>query len=148
MPIPIQRILAPTDFSEPARRGLDYALWLGKSLGAKVHVLHVCPLLQYAIAPDAAISSPDFVEKVQEELKKKLAELAGELKSSGVEITTELILGSPYAAIAETANHGSFDLVVLATHGRTGLAHLTLGSVAERTVRTSEVPVITVPAGE
>jgi universal stress protein A len=139
----IKKILAPTDFSELSIKGLEEAVDLGKLLGAEVHILHVCPLLAYALAPDAVPDDPEFERRLKEKLAVRLEETAQRLRARGAEIHTLLIDGNPGREISEVAAERGFDLVVMGTHGRTGWSHLTLGSVAERTVRSSKVPVLT-----
>jgi len=77
---------------------------------------------------------------------KALEELAS--RKSGVKLETHLLEGIPYKEVVRMTEELDADLVVMGTHGRTGLKHLLLGSVAERVVRSSKVPVITVPSGE
>jgi nucleotide-binding universal stress UspA family protein len=144
----IKKILAPTDFSDCGRAAVDHAIDLARALGAEVHLLHVCPLLMYAIGPDVVPDDPDFERKLKAGLQEKLHALAEELGDRGVPIHTLMVDGNPAHEVAEVAAREGFDLVVMSTHGRSGLAHLTLGSVAERTVRHSHVPVLTVRAPE
>jgi nucleotide-binding universal stress UspA family protein len=139
----IKKILAPTDFSEISLKALDEAADFAKRLGAQLHVLHVCPLLMYALAPEVVPDDPEFERKLKEKLAARLEETAQRLRARGGEIHTLLVDGSPGREIAEVAAQRGFDLIVLATHGRTGLSRFTLGSVAERTVRSSSVPVLT-----
>jgi nucleotide-binding universal stress UspA family protein len=140
----IKRILAPTDFSEPSQRGVEQAVELAAQLGAEVHIVHVVPLLLYALGPDVVPDMPGFEEQLKQNLSKKLEAAASAVTGRGAEIRTLLIDGTPGQTIAEVAQQRGFDLVVMATHGRSGLSRIALGSVAERTVRTSQVPVLTV----
>ncbi len=136
-------ILVPTDFSDMSSKALDYALDLAAKVGASVHVVHVCPLLYYALSAELP-DDPAFERKLKEQLQKKLEALQQDVASKGRQITTALIDGNPGQAILEAATGTGADLIVIATHGRTGMQHLMLGSVAERVVRTSKVPVLTV----
>jgi nucleotide-binding universal stress UspA family protein len=140
---PIKKILAPTDFSEPSLQVLEQVLGLAAQLGAEVHVLHVCPLLMYAIAPDVVPDDPDFERELKARLAKKLEDTAASLRSRGAQVQTLLVDGNPGQMIPKVASERGYDLIVMATHGRTGLSHLALGSVAEKTVRSSSVPVLT-----
>ncbi|MFI5308436.1 MAG: universal stress protein [Polyangiales bacterium] len=139
----IKKILAPTDFSELSLKALDEAVDLGKLLGAEVHVLHVCPLLMYALAPDVVPDDPEFERRLKERLAARLEETAQRLRARGANVHTLLVDGNPGREIAEVAAERGFDMVVMGTHGRTGFSRFTLGSVAERTVRGSRVPVLT-----
>jgi nucleotide-binding universal stress UspA family protein len=137
------RILVPVDFSEMSQKALDYALDLGAKLGASVHVVHVCPLLYYALGADLP-DDPAFERKLKEQLRHKLEALQKSLSDRGHKITTSLVDGNPGQQISEVATQQGADLIVMATHGRTGMQHLMLGSVAERVVRTAKLPVLTV----
>jgi len=143
----IKKILAPTDFSELSVKALEEAGDLAKLLGAEVHVMHVCPLLMYALAPDVVPDDPEFERKLKERLAARLEETAKRLRARGVTVHTLLVDGNPGREVAEVASERGFDLVVMGTHGRTGFSHFTLGSVAERTVRSSRVPVLTLRIG-
>lgn len=139
----IRRILCPVDFSEPSETALDYAIDLAKKFGADVQLVHVYQLPVYALPDGAMMAGPEFTTKVTTELSRALTELAE--GKSGVKLETHLVEGIPYKEVVRLSEELKADLVVMGTHGRTGLKHLLLGSVAERVVRSSKVPVITVP---
>jgi nucleotide-binding universal stress UspA family protein len=139
----IRRILCPVDFSEPSETALDYAIDLAKKFGADVQLVHVYQLPVYALPDGAMMAGPEFTTKVTTELSRALAELAK--GKTGVTLETHLVEGIPYKEVVRLSEELKADLVVMGTHGRTGLKHLLLGSVAERVVRSSKVPVITVP---
>ena len=143
-----KKILAPTDFSPISVQAVREAVALAKQLGAEVQVLHVCPLLMYALNPEVVPDDPAFEQRLKKHLREELARTAESVRAPGVTVTTALVDGSPQHEIAKVAAQGGFDLVVMSTHGRTGLSHFTLGSVAERTVRTSSVPVLTIRGQE
>jgi len=138
----IKTILCPTDFSPASRAALDHAAELARALGAELLVLHVCPLLLYAIAPDAHPDAPGFEAAIKDKLKVELDALGESLRKQGIAVQTLLVDGNPGHMIAEVAHDRKVDLIAMATHGRTGLPRLTLGSVAERVVRTAGVPVL------
>ncbi|GAB5541053.1 MAG: universal stress protein [Sandaracinaceae bacterium] len=142
----IRRILVPVDFSEPSENALDYAIELAAKFGADVQAIHAYQLPVYALPDGAMMAGPEFTTKVTAELQKALEELAS--RKSGVKLETHLLEGIPYKEVVRMTEELDADLVVMGTHGRTGLKHLLLGSVAERVVRSSKVPVITVPSGE
>ena len=139
----IKTILVPTDFSALSLKAVDRAVELAKQLGAELHLLHVCPLLMYALAPDMVPDDPNFEQNLKAKLAERLEKTAEGLRSSGVTVRTLLVTGNPTHEIADVATKHGFDLVVIGTHGRTGLARFALGSVAERTVRVCSVPVLT-----
>lgn len=144
-----QKIVAPTDFSQASALALDAAALLAKQFGAEVHLLYVydptllSPL--YVVPGAAALAAPtqeprEFEEGVLRELKRLRDErLAGVGK-------VELVIKQHTSAaegIVAYAGEASADLIVLSTHGRTGLSHLLIGSVAERVVRHAPCPVLT-----
>ena len=134
----IRRILVPTDFSDAADQALRYAIDLASKLGAEIHLVHAWQLSAYA-SP-----SSDLAKGMERDLAADLAALAQRYGAHGVVIHRSLRMGVPYVEITEAAKDLSCDLVVIGTTGKTGLEHFLLGSVAERIVRTSEVPVLTV----
>jgi nucleotide-binding universal stress UspA family protein len=140
----IQSILCPTDFSENAEKAIDFAVDLASKLGATLHLVHVYQLPVYPI-PDGSFGvSQDFIAQTMDELNKGLAQLAARKK--GAQIETHLVVqGIPHREIVRMADELGVDLIVMGTHGRSGLPRLLLGSVAERVVRTATAPVITVP---
>lgn len=137
-------ILCPVDFSEASRQALAFAVDLAARLGAEVRVIHVYQLPASAF-PEGVLEPPTDLEAVLEErLDKRLREFVEAVPSKDVEITTAVCEGVPYVAISEAANDAGADLIVIGPHGRTGLAHLLLGSVAERVLRSASVPVVIV----
>jgi universal stress protein A len=139
--ISIRRILCPVDFSPTAEHALRYGLELARGMGAELHLLHVFQLPIYAMPDGALIAAPEQVatlsDRLQEELNKMAAAFPGVTKSY-------LLEGVPHREIDALAKKIGADLIVMGTHGRSGLAHLLIGSVAERVVRSSPVPVLTV----
>lgn len=149
MPFPYKKILCPVDFDENSARALREAARLALHGGCTLCLLHVVQISPLA-AQEAALGSAagQFHDAIQVKLARKqvdemLETLPVEAKH---EITIEI--GEAGTAIVAAAKRLGADLVVMATHGRKGLAHLVLGSVAERVVRESTVPVLTVrPTG-
>jgi len=138
-----QRILVATDFSPTGERAQTVALGLARTLDAELHVLHVRVLLD----------DPHLGEEHQVELQRLLTatdgqtrhDLESEAAESEVTVHPHLVRGlSAAEAISETCADLGCDLIVMGTHGRRGISHLLLGSVAEKVVRTSPVPVLTV----
>jgi universal stress protein A len=140
------RILVPTDFSEPADAALAYAKSLAQASEASLHVLHV---IEDPLSPMAGVDGmgqlpADLPETVRREAEGTLASRFGPADRERTRGTVEIRMGSLAArAIVDAANEQGADLIVMGTHGRTGLAHLVLGSVAERVVRTAHCPVLT-----
>lgn len=140
----MRTILVGVDFSEHSDRALERAFLLGRVLGAKVHVLHACPLLAYALG-DAHPDASDFEERVHAHVDAELARLRTRAEVAGSVLVTHRVDGNPGPAVAAFADELGADLVVVGTHGRTGLDRMLLGSVAERVLRLAHVPVLVVP---
>jgi nucleotide-binding universal stress UspA family protein len=134
-------VLLPLDFSELANEAVGPAVELAKSLGARMTLLHVVPPPSYAYAEGYAYVI-DLPEQQLEEGSRMLDDLAERLRADGLEVQTEALIGYPSAQVAESAAEKHADLIVMATHGRGGLARLGLGSVATGTVQRSTVPVV------
>ena len=140
-------ILCPVDFSETSVHSLETGIELAKQLNARIHLVHVYQYPTFGI-PEADLATPidlsfqdDYLQRLQHQLD-NLVE-----KYSGTEflIDSSLIEGVPYVEIIHTAEAKNADLIVIGTHGKTRLSHMLLGSVAERVVRSSPVPVLSVP---
>jgi len=138
-------ILAATDFSETAERAVTLAGALARHFKADLHLLHVAVLVEDSTLDEGGRSQLELLLATGEDARRELLE-----KSSGnhdISVTPLLVRGiSPDEVIVETASNLGCDLIVMGTHGRRGLSHLFLGSVAERVVRTSSMPVLALRA--
>ena len=141
----IQRILCPVDFSETSERAAQYAVGLARQLGAGIHFVHAWQMPVYAFPDGAVILGPDVVAQITGELQRSLDALVARHREPELAIEGHLAQGLADREITRLAQELDAQLIVMGTHGRTGLPHLFLGSVAERVVRTSSVPVLTVP---
>lgn len=137
----IRRILCPVDFSEPSDAALRYADDLAQGLGAELLLVHVYQLPFYPFQEGEGYGE-DLKRQVAEDIEKAIGERVATVQSPAKVKNVE---GIPHAEITRLASEEDVDLVVMGTHGRTGLDHFLIGSVAERVVRTSSVPVLTVP---
>jgi nucleotide-binding universal stress UspA family protein len=140
----IQKILVPTDFSENARQATEQALTLARAFGASVTLFHAYQVPTY-VFPDGStfVAGPEVAARIEREVLDALAAAARAAeRQSAVPVLTRSAIGAPYEEILRAAE--DFDLVVMGTHGRTGLRHLLLGSVAEKVVRHAHCPVLTV----
>ena len=142
----ITRILIPFDFSENSLLALPFALDLAKRYEAELLLVHVVDPFYYV----AAYAGPDPVrgaEILRAEVRSagnELIKLAEPLRQQGAKCRTLVKEGTAYIEIVNVARDEHVDMIVMATHGRTGVSRLLIGSVAEKVVRTSECPVLTV----
>ena len=140
----ISRILVPTDFSEPSQRALEQAILLARTFGARLLLLHVWSMPYTAYSE--GLTWP--VDDMERAAQKALDEAHAKAKELYPQTDAILRQGGEWLQIIEAAAVHDVDLIVMGTHGRRGLPHLFMGSVAERVVRMSPVPVMTVGAGE
>ena len=150
----LSRILAPTDFSRFSGFALEWAANLAEALRAELVLLHVVPeeegkIIEEVIGEGAAVQIPRGVrENVLTERQKKFREqfnivLPDYLKKS-IKVEEILSIGVPFLEIIKTAKEKDVDLIVMGTHGRTGLSHALIGSVAEKVVHHAHCPVLTI----
>jgi len=144
----IRRILVPTDFSATSDAALDFAKTVAQSFGASLHLLHVFadPVLSGGFSEAYAPMPPDLRASLIEDAGKQIVNRLTAEERLQFRATTEVVSGFPAMAIVEYAQDHESDLIVMGTHGRTGMAHLFTGSVAERVVRLAACPVLTVRA--
>jgi nucleotide-binding universal stress UspA family protein len=144
--IALKKILVATDFSEAADAALAYGRALARTFGATLYVLHVTDDMYMRLGGDAyAAVLPDLQHDVEAQARERLAELLVDndptpLPTKPVVITA----GATAQAIVDYAAKADIDLIVVGTHGRGAVAHLLVGSIAERVVRTARCPVLTV----
>ncbi|AKU07539.1 MULTISPECIES: universal stress protein [Haloferax] len=134
-------ILVPTDGSRAAERAIDHALDLATTYDARIHALYVIDTSIYTSLDAGADVVIDALEREGDAATRHVGEAAEE---AGVDVQAEVVTGTAYRSIREYIDDHDIDLVVMGTHGRTGLSHYLLGSVTERVVRTSPVPVLTI----
>jgi len=139
----LTRIVIATDFAESAERALDYAVELARMQGAELILLHVFAVLP-AYPEMASAQLAAIFEEQRRWVEDELEQRAQRARATGVLMRPLVRTGSPAAMIAQTAQEEGADMVVVGTHGRSGLDRLMLGSVAERTVRIAPCPVLVV----
>jgi nucleotide-binding universal stress UspA family protein len=143
----ITRILVPTDFSETADAALGYAKTLAAQLGASLHVVHVFadPYSTAVYAPEVyAPLPPEVRAAAMRDIQEWLEERFDAEERRRFRGTAEIVTGLAAKQIAKYAVDNQIDLIVMGTHGRRGVAHLLLGSVAEHVVRIARCPVLTI----
>lgn len=138
-----RKILCPIDFSEDSELAVRQVAKLTEGQKAKVQLLHIVEPIVYPVEYGIGrVPSIDLESTIAEKAGAKLDELAALVPD--LDVTTKVEFGAPWRRICDVAEEGDFDLIVLATHGLTGLKHLLLGSVAERVVCHAPCPVLTV----
>jgi nucleotide-binding universal stress UspA family protein len=136
-----KHILVPTDFGEPAQHALDIGIELARKFDAKLSILHSYQFI-IPLPYTEAISFP--FEQIALRAQELLDDTVVKASERYVKCTGLLRTGQPFAEIVDAARDGGVDLIVMGTHGRRGLPRAIMGSTAERVVRTSPVPVLTV----
>lgn len=139
----LKKILVPTDFSACAADALRLAQEIAQKFEGTITLLHVYQIPAYPLAEGTYVGGPQVTAEIVKDILAAL-ERAKDEAGASVPISTQIAEGVPYLEVARVAREGHFDLIVIGTHGRTGLRHLLLGSVAERVVRTASCPVLTV----
>ena len=139
----VRSILVPTDFTENSRSALRYASELARRLDASITALHVIPDEEVA-GVYIQKRSPERIKEIQGEVEKEFEKFVPEDIESSVQVQRQVRVGEPYVEIIRHTKEGGVDLIVMATHGRSGISHTLLGSVAEKVVRRAGCPVLTV----
>jgi len=144
--IEIRKILVPTDFSEFSQCALRYGCELAKRFEAELHLLNVVEDI-YPLIPDPGMTFPpleSYLVEVQEAARRGILNLPPSDLGDGISVVREVISGVPFLEIVRYAREQDVDMIVIGTHGRSGLAHVLMGSVAEKIVRKAPCPVLTV----
>jgi nucleotide-binding universal stress UspA family protein len=141
----LKRIVVPVDFSDCSARGLDYAIGLAQLFGARLALLNVIQL-HHDLPPVVIYSNSKINRWAREVAEAHMADLARATDFGGVKFETEIKMGSPAQKVCRYASKAGADLIVTSTHGRTGLQHVLIGSVAEQMVRYAKSPVLVVPS--
>jgi universal stress protein A len=145
----LKRILVPIDFSEQSRKAMEYALSFARQFNAEVLLLHVLEFAPAAVPVSPASPMPMIQDAMtqaglRESAAKQLAQWRDEISSQATVKALVRDGVSAHAEIVNAATEGNVDLIILGTQGRTGLAHLLIGSTAERVVRHAPCPVLVV----
>ena len=140
------RILVPTDFSAPSNAALTLAKRMAAMSGASLHLLHVLDDSTTTAAAAVGVYEPsaELREKWLEGARSLLSTQLTPAEQASFRSTEEVVVGTPARTIVENARANAIDLIVMGTHGRGGVEHLLMGSVAERVVRSAACPVLTV----
>jgi universal stress protein A len=145
MAIRLQKILLPTDFSDYSAIATKYACELATKFDAELHLLHALePYVGSTPEFGMGIAFPNYITEAKAAAEKSLFDVLDPKWVEGRKMIRVVVEGSPKLEIIQYARDQNIDLIVLATHGRTGLRHVIMGSVAETVVRTAPCPVLTV----
>ena len=145
MTIRLQRVLLPTDFSAYSAAATKYACEMATRFDAELHLLHTLET-HLSSTPDfgLGLALPKYLHESRAAAEKSLAGVLDPKWSAGRTVIQAVVEGSPKVEIIRYARQQDIDLIVMSTHGRTGLPHIIMGSVAETVVRTAPCPVLTV----
>jgi nucleotide-binding universal stress UspA family protein len=143
---PVERILVAVDFSEDSNRALDSAVEFSKQFGAELHIAHALDLRFPVVAPYEVVVPTCFIDEARQAAASKLNTMVQKAATEGVRGISHMSEVPAVSAIVDLAEKLGADLVVMGTRGRTGLKHVLLGSVAERTLRHAPCSVLTAKA--
>jgi nucleotide-binding universal stress UspA family protein len=143
--IKLSRILHPTDFSDHSEQAFEYACVLAGKLEAELHLVHVLSDPAAVTSPYmASFLPPDFFHELKQQSDKQLAELSNKEICENITVIRAALEGVVFREIIQYARENDIDMIVMGTHGLSGLMHLIVGSVAENVVRKASCPVLTV----
>ena len=143
----IGTILVPVDFSDCSLAGLNYAIKFAKDVGARIVVIHVADLGPVMMTTGCGdYDSPVYIKAARRRCADQMQSFLKRVDFDGVPVDTSAVAGYCPTAIYEAAAKEGADLIIISTHGRTGLRRALIGSVAESTVRHAACPVLVVPS--
>jgi universal stress protein A len=139
-----KKILCPVDFSEYTPEILEYAAGLAKQFAAELHVLHVIPNLNY-FSPYESFLTPDNLTAIERNIENEVnSDFEKATKNLGISVEKVIRKGVAFVEIIDYVKAKGIDLIVMGTHGRSGVEHILIGSVAEKVVRKAPCPVLTI----
>ena len=141
-----KRVCCPIDFSDASRAAMEVAADLARRTGAELVLLHAYPIPGYTFPDGSVVASPRMMQELADQAQRHLQEwrVDAERIVGAARVTAEKAIGEPAAEILSFARARGADLIVVGTHGRTGIEHALMGSIAERVVRRAHCPVLTV----
>jgi len=143
--INLSRILHPTDFSDHSEQAFDYACAFAKNFEAELHLIHVLSDPTTVTSPYMTSFLPaDFFHELHKQSSKQLAELSNKKSCENITVIQAVVEGVVFKEIIQYSRENNIDMIVMGTHGLSGLMHLIVGSVAENVVRKASCPVLTV----
>jgi nucleotide-binding universal stress UspA family protein len=142
--VKIKKILVPVDFSKHSAKAAEVGLEFAKAFGAELQLLHAYSLPVGVVGPYDYQIPANILAEMRESAARRVDQEVKKLSGKGVQVAGVITEGVPTQAIVEAAERMGADLIVMGTRGLTGLKHVVLGSVAERTIRHAPCPVLTV----
>ena len=141
----IRRILVPFDFSEYSEKAFTWALAMAEKWRSRLLLLHVVPTPSYPpMLTGTYFNVAEFEASLRADAEARAKEFLGKPHGRTVQVDTQVVMGEPFGDICRVAEQEQVDLIIMGSHGRTGLSHVLLGSVAERVVRHAPCPVLVV----
>lgn len=137
-----KKILCPVDFSDTSMNAANNAINFSMEIKAEITFIHIIDIQALQNIGDLSGGGINDINLLIEEEKPVLSKLKDECEKKGVKVKTVLTHGEPVSVILETIKEGGHDLIIMGTHGKTGLTRLVLGSIAENVVRKSDIPVL------
>lgn len=137
-----QHFLVPIDFSPSAEHALDYAITLGSKVQARLTLLHVIHAMPLGVTDMGTALPYTYLQELEAEITQSMENYLKQVQDAGLEGEIVIVHGIPFDEIVQAAKTKSIDLIIMGTHGRTGLSHLFLGSVAEKVIRLAPCPVL------
>jgi nucleotide-binding universal stress UspA family protein len=144
----IRNILVSTDFSEFSASAVEYASSFALLYGARIHLVHVLEANAMMGVPNLDLNAASVAAEVEATAQEEMRKFVYWRMKNNTNLEQVILRGEPFREIVRYAQENEIDLIVIATHGRTGLAHMLLGSVAEKIVRLSPIPVLAVKPAE
>ncbi len=143
--VSLKKILVPQDFSEYSLHALKYAVTFAELFRSELIVLHIVePIVYPADFSFGQVSIPAMEEEIRRHSEEQLTDLVAKEIPSGIKATPIIRIGKPFIEIVEVAKSESTDLIVISSHGRTGMDHVLFGSTADKVVRKAPCPVLTI----
>lgn len=147
--VPFKKILVPTDYSRHSAEAIRCAADIARRYEASITLVYVFEPVTYALPEGHVLQSPPQLQEMQSAFEQRLLQATADAKAAGATQVDAKVLTGPVASeLSDFAQQGGYDLIVMGTHGRTGLRHLVLGSVAEKVVRSAPCAVLTVRSRE
>jgi nucleotide-binding universal stress UspA family protein len=143
--VSLKKILVPQDFSEYSLHALKYAVTFAELFKSELIVLHIVePIVYPADFSFGQVSIPAMEEEIRKHSEEQLTELVAREIPTGIKATPIIRIGKPFIEIVEVAKSENTDLIVISSHGRTGMDHVLFGSTADKVVRKAPCPVLTI----